>query len=134
MGLIEDCSILTLFCRTCVRFACCTATDTFFFRSVIDLCNNYLENKLQRKRNHKNDPRTCDIDIIDYKGQTINFKYNNLNFTIPHKNLSSRNFVLCPLKEILPAWKHPTSKEDIDVLIKKLSKEQKNSILKIEKS
>ena len=25
-----------------------------------------IEEKLERKRNKKNDPRTCDIDIIDY--------------------------------------------------------------------
>ena len=38
----------------------------------------FIEEKLERKRNKKNDPRTCDIDIIDYNGQIINFKYKNL--------------------------------------------------------
>ena len=28
----------------------------------------HIEEKLGRRRNKKNDPRTCDIDIIDYKG------------------------------------------------------------------
>ena len=35
----------------------------------------YVEEKLERKRNQKNEPRTCDIDIIDYEGKNIYFKY-----------------------------------------------------------
>ena len=45
-----------------------------------------------------------------------------------------RNFVLIPLHEILPEWQHPETKDSIDVLINKLSNEDKNSILKINKS
>ena len=67
----------------------------------------FIEEKLERKRNLKNDPRTCDIDIIDYNGEIINFKYQNLDFTVPHKKLTYRNFVLFPLEEILPNWEHP---------------------------
>ena len=33
-----------------------------------------VEEKLERKRNYKNDPRTCDIDIIDFNGEIINSK------------------------------------------------------------
>ena len=94
----------------------------------------FIEEKLERKRQHKNDPRTCDIDIIDFNNQVIDFKYKNLNFTVPHKELSYRNFVLFPLKEILPKWIHPKTKESIDMLINKLPREDKNSILKINKS
>ena len=93
-----------------------------------------VEEKLERKRNYKNDPRTCDIDIIDFDAQINDFKFKNLDFTIPHNKLSNRNFVLFPLKEILPNWKHPKTNESIDVLLGKLSKDDKNSILKIKKS
>lgn len=94
----------------------------------------FIEESLERKRERKNEPRTCDIDIIDYNNQILNFKYNNLNFTVPHEKLIYRNFVLFPLQEICPDWKHPQTKEPITVLIEKLSKEDKNSILKIKKS
>ena len=94
----------------------------------------FIEEKLERKRVQKNDPRTCDIDIIDFNSQILDFKYKNLDFTIPHKKLSYRNFVLFPLKEILPKWIHPRTKESIDMLINKLSTDDKNSILKIKKS
>ena len=93
-----------------------------------------IEESLERKRNEKNDPRTCDIDIIDYNNKVINFKYKDLDFTVPHKKLINRNFVLFPLHEISPNWKHPKTKELISVLIEKLPKEDKNSILKIKKS
>ena len=94
----------------------------------------FIEEKLERKRVKKNDPRTCDIDIIDYKGQILNLKFNNLDFTVPHNKLTSRNFVLFPLQEISPMWKHPKTKETISNLIKKLKEEDKISILKIDKN
>jgi len=94
----------------------------------------FIEEKLERKRNFKNEPRTCDIDLLDYNGQVIDFNYNNLDFTVPHKELSQRNFVLIPLREISPNWKHPKTNESIDLLIDKLSNKDKNSILKIQYS
>jgi|TARA_B100001971_G_scaffold176107_1_gene170016 2-amino-4-hydroxy-6-hydroxymethyldihydropteridine diphosphokinase len=94
----------------------------------------FIEERLERKRGKKNDPRTCDIDIIDYNSQILNLKNNNLNLTLPHKELTSRNFVLFPLQEIFPEWKHPKTKEIINVLLQKLSKDDKNSILKIEEN
>ena len=92
----------------------------------------FIEEKLERKRGKKNDPRTCDIDIIDYNSQILNLKYNDLDLTIPHKELTSRNFILFPLQEISPTWKHPKTKEIISVLLQKLAEEDKNSILKID--
>ena len=94
----------------------------------------FIEEYLERKRKEKNDPRTCDIDIIDYNSKTIDFKYKDLDFTVPHTKLIYRNFILYPLQEILPDWKHPKTKELISVLIENLPKEDKNSILKIKKS
>ena len=53
-----------------------------------------VEEKLERKRFKKNDPRTCDIDIIDYKGKVSNYKLDNSELNLPHKRLEHRNFVL----------------------------------------
>ena len=93
-----------------------------------------IEGDLGRKRLVKNEPRTCDIDIIDYEGKIIDFKYLNFNFSVPHKEIKKRNFVLFPLKEIFPEWKHPITKEPVETLVEKLSLEEKNSILKIKKN
>jgi 2-amino-4-hydroxy-6-hydroxymethyldihydropteridine diphosphokinase len=95
---------------------------------------NKVEDKLLRKRKLKNEPRTCDIDIIDYNNKVLNFKYQNSVYIFPHKKLAERNFVLIPLQEISKRWKHPENRELIENLIQKLSKDSKNSILKIAKS
>ena len=94
----------------------------------------FIEQKLGRKRDKKNDPRTCDIDIIDYNSQILNLKFNNSELTLPHNELTKRNFVLFPLQEISPNWKHPKTKEFISDLLQKLSEDDKNSILKIDKN
>ena len=91
----------------------------------------YIEEKMGRKRDKKNDPRICDIDIIDYKNKVIHANLPYFDLTIPHKELIFRNFVLIPLKEIVPDWIHPKTKETIDALIQKLSNDDINSILKI---
>lgn len=93
-----------------------------------------IEERLERKRNKKNDPRTCDIDIIDYNNQVLNFQYKNLYLEIPHRKLISRNFVLFPLREIAPSWKHPNTEEIIGTLIQKLPVADRKSILKVEKN
>ena len=92
-----------------------------------------VEKKLERKRSKKNDPRTLDIDIIDLNNKVFNFMYNNLIYSVPHKKLSNRTFVLYPISEILPKWKHPKSKQYINDLIDNLSPKEKKSILKIKK-
>ena len=106
------------------------------YLSPVDLMSVllFIEVKLERKRNKKNDPRTCDIDIIDYNNQVLDFKYKNLNLAVPHKELIFRNFVLLPLQEIAPEWKHPITKKNISTLIDKLPEEDKKSILMIKKN
>tara|TARA_Y100000590_G_scaffold411319_1_gene505223 strand:- start:1580 stop:2092 length:513 start_codon:yes stop_codon:yes gene_type:complete len=91
----------------------------------------FIEEKLERKRSKKNDPRTCDLDIIDYNNQVLNFKYKNFDLDLPHKKLGQRNFVLYPLMEICSDWKHPQTGEPIASLIKNLPDDEKKAILKI---
>ena len=93
----------------------------------------YVEEKLGRKRNKKNDPRTCDIDILDFNNKAIKFDYNGLDFIVPHEQLKNRNFVLIPLQEIAPNWTHPVTKVSVKSLIERLSNKDKNSILKVNK-
>ena len=89
----------------------------------------FIEEKLERKRNKKNDPRTCDLDIIDYNGKILDFSYQNLDLNIPHRELSKRSFVLYPLREICPDWIDPRTKKNIDYLIKNL--QSNNEITKL---
>ena len=93
-----------------------------------------IERALERKRNQKNEPRTCDIDIIDFNGKVMDFSYKSLIFKVPHEKLAYRNFVLFPLQEIAPNWRHPITKEKISNLIAKLPEEDRKSILKVKKN
>ncbi len=89
-----------------------------------------IEEKLGRKRKKKNDPRTCDMDIIDFNRLVKNFKIDNFELILPHERLINRNFVLHPLKEICSNWTHPKTKKNIDILINNLE-EANNQITKL---
>ncbi len=47
--------------------------------------------------------RIIDIDLIDCDGQTLQ----SPDLTLPHPLMHLRPFVLQPLAEILPNWRHP---------------------------
>ncbi len=96
--------------------------------NLLKMCNS-IEIELGRKQSKKNNPRTCDIDIIDYsqKVQTIEGK----NLILPHPSMSVRNFVLLPLFEINQSWKHPKTKKNITKLIDSLPIKDLRSIKQI---
>ena len=89
-----------------------------------------IEKKIGRLKSKKNDPRVCDIDIIDFNGL---IKVNKL-INLPHPRSHSRNFVLYPIKEIDPYWVHPISKKNIDFLISQLSQNSRIEITRLNKS
>ena len=89
-----------------------------------------IEKKLGRVRIKKNEPRTCDIDIIDFNGIIIE----NKDLIIPHPKLHLRNFVIYPLKEIEPDWIHPIFNKKIDTFFKKLDENSHNEITRLGKS
>ena len=71
-----------------------------------------IEKELGRKRNKKNEPRTCDIDIVDYDQKVIKMN-KSFSLNIPHSEMHKRNFVLLPLFEISKTWIHPIKKMNI---------------------
>ncbi len=90
---------------------------------LLKICN-IIEQKLGRVRSKKNDPRSCDIDIIDYDQKIIIED----NLIIPHSRMSKRAFVLLPLFEISKSWKHPKFNTKIVKLINSLSIKDLRSI------
>ena len=89
-----------------------------------------IEKKMDRILTLKNEPRTCDIDIIDFKGLIIQ----NNKITLPHPRAHNRNFVLYPLMQICPNWTHPESNKKIEFLIKNLSIKTRNEITRMKES
>jgi len=92
---------------------------------LLKICKE-IENALGRKKNKKNAPRECDVDIIDYKGKKTKDK-----IILPHPRMHKRNFVLFPLYEIDKNWIHPKSKLHIKKLLNLLSNEDIKSIKQV---
>ena len=89
-----------------------------------------IENKIGRNKSKKNDPRVCDIDIIDFN--TLVIDKNNLQ--IPHKKSHLRNFVLYPILQIDPEWVHPIFKKNVKFLINKLDHKSRIEITRLNKN
>ena len=87
----------------------------------------YIEKKLGRVRSRKNEPRICDIDIIDYDKMIVKGTKRQ-NLTIPHPEMHKRNFVLLPLFEIAKTWIHPSKKTSIKDLINALDSKDLRTI------
>ena len=101
-------------------------------KNVTTLINeiNFIEKKIGRNKSKKNDPRVCDIDIIDFKGLIID--KNNLK--IPHEKCHLRNFVLYPILQINPEWVHPIIKKNVKFLINKLDQKSRIEITRLNKN
>ena len=91
---------------------------------------NLIEKKMGRVKSKKNDPRVCDIDIIDFNGNIINLKH----LSIPHKKSHLRNFVLYPINQIDPNWSHPILKKNVKFLINKLGLKSRIEITRLNKN
>ena len=89
-----------------------------------------IEKKMLRGQSIKNAPRICDIDIIDYNNKV----FNTQKLSLPHPRAHLRNFVLLPLSEISPSWKHPVLNIKIDFLINKLNVKLRNEITRLRES
>ena len=63
------------------------------------------ETGLGRVRSRKNAPRTLDLDLLAYKDVILE----GPQLILPHPRLAERRFVLEPLVEIVPDWRHPVT-------------------------
>lgn len=70
------------------------------------------EDAFGRVRGRRNSPRTLDLDLLDYEGRVEPGPP-----VLPHPRLRSRGFVLVPLADVAPAWRHPESGQRVDELI-----------------
>lgn len=69
---------------------------------LLDLLQE-LERDMGRVRGERWGPRILDLDLLSY-GQVIG---ESQRLTLPHPRLHERRFVLIPLLEIAPRWRHP---------------------------
>jgi len=64
-----------------------------------------IEARFGRVRGAPNAARTLDLDLLAYHDRVTT---GAAGLVLPHPRLHERAFVLLPLAEIAPAWRHPT--------------------------
>ncbi len=85
-----------------------------------------IEENMGRIRTKKNAPREIDIDILFFNNDIINLP----ELIVPHPLLQERKFVLIPLSEIAPNYKHPillkTTQELLEICTDSLDVQKKD--------
>lgn len=67
-----------------------------------------IERAFGRERAAPNAARTLDLDLIDHEGAVSDgVVLDGADLTLPHPRAHERRFVMGPLAEIDPAWRHP---------------------------
>lgn len=64
-----------------------------------------IEQRFGRARSQPNAPRTLDLDLIAYGRSVID----EPGLILPHPRAAERLFVMGPLAEIAPGWRHPVA-------------------------
>lgn len=80
-----------------------------------------------RKRQIRWASRSLDIDILDWHGQCSTHRSMH-HVQLPHPYLASRAFVLLPLREIAPGWRHPRTNLPIAQLLTRLPAQARHAL------
>src|SRR5260221_3518740 len=81
-----------------------------------------VEAEFGRVRTVVNAPRVVDLDLLDHRGECRSDEMGGP--ALPHPRMDERSFVLLPLREIAPEWRHPQTGRPIHDLIAALPSDQ----------
>jgi 2-amino-4-hydroxy-6-hydroxymethyldihydropteridine diphosphokinase len=80
-----------------------------------------IERQAGRQRRLRWGPRTLDLDLLDYHGLIRRKKSLSIKpLVLPHPGMAARLFVMEPLRQVAPEWRHPISREAASFTIRKL--------------
>jgi 2-amino-4-hydroxy-6-hydroxymethyldihydropteridine diphosphokinase len=82
-----------------------------------------IEERFGRVRDKPNQPRPLDLDLLDYDSLIRSEAP-----LLPHPRLCERAFVLLPLFEVAPGWRHPVSNASLDEMMEALSPQLKAGV------
>lgn len=97
-----------------------------------------IERRSGRRGGRPWGPRTLDLDIIDYKGLVRHWRGAAAGFrragarplVLPHPLAHERPFVLRPLLDVAPAWRHPALRRSAAELLHTMPRSGPGQILK----
>ena len=103
----------------------CASFETYMEPEELLAFLNQIEADLKRERVLRWGPRTIDLDILFYD----DIVYNSDVLTIPHIDMQNRMFVLEPLFELCPYFRHPIFGKSVEQMRAELiEKEGKISV------
>ena len=78
-----------------------------------------VERAFGRQRGERWAARTLDLDLLAFGDQVVDLPASEGRpaVTVPHPRLHDRRFVLLPLKDVAPDWRHPATGETVNALI-----------------
>jgi 2-amino-4-hydroxy-6-hydroxymethyldihydropteridine diphosphokinase len=86
-----------------------------------------VETQMGRQRGVRNAARIIDLDLIAY-GETITdtgqTSIGKNGPDIPHPRMHERAFVVLPLRDLLPNWRHPASGQSVNEMASALPPDQ----------
>lgn len=74
-----------------------------------------VEEAFGRVRSVPNAPRLIDLDLLDFRGEIAGGGPGKA--TLPHPRMIGRAFVLRPLADLAPDWRHPETGTPISALV-----------------
>jgi 2-amino-4-hydroxy-6-hydroxymethyldihydropteridine diphosphokinase len=81
-----------------------------------------VEERFGRSRGSANAARSLDLDLLDHQGRVSS---EGEWPVLPHPRMARRAFVLLPLRDLWPTWRHPREDVPLDALIAALPEGQK---------
>ncbi len=80
-----------------------------------------IEADFGRARGEVNAPRVLDLDLLAWH-DTVN--PGPTPPVLPHPRLAERAFVLCPLADVAPGWRHPVTGSTVEAMLAALPADQ----------
>lgn len=84
----------------------------------LQLCT-LVEDAGHRVRDVHWGPRTIDVDVLDFAGKVKETP----KLRLPHPGIAERSFVLCPLAEAAPDWRHPVTGDSAEEMLHRMDSE-----------